>query len=610
MSPLARRIASIALLVLGLQFWVLTDATLRPWHLYVLGVALVLACLPWAPGQIFRGIQRVRRVTGRTRAITTAAVFVVAFAYLTFTAHRQHRVLYPKYHDNQSYAVEAQIIASGHLWLPKHEYPDFFDTFHVLVEPVYASMYFPGAAMVFALGVIAHLPWWAMPILVASGCVAMLYRVIAEVIDGFAGLLAALWLMALIWFRHLSSMLMSHPVVLLLGLAAVWAYLRWRREMRLRWALLIGVFCGFAAITRPADALCYAAPIGLCILLDLRRATAPFARLMKTSGVIVAGAAPFLLVQLIFNVGVSGSPFTSPYRIYLDRDAPQLSFGFHTFDPNQRPQSKLPQKQIYHLTYNVDLIDLHRPELLFKTWFDPVYGRLALILDATTPVLLLTPLITVGLLGIGTRPRCALFLVFPLYCLIYLFYAALLRHYTPVVAPAIILLGLLGARQVESLWPGLRARFATFCTAAIIGMCFIVMPEMNRFQEDDPFPYPEITDARENIPASVKRPALVFVKFTPIQGQNVHAEPVYNWEAARIDDNPIIFAHNLGPRNIELVRYYAEHQPDRHVYYYDRLTRTVTPAGLVVDELKRLESLPPATAAATTRDATSTTTAP
>jgi hypothetical protein len=127
------------------------------------------------------------------------------------------------------------------------------------------------------------------------------------------------------------------------------------------------------------------------------------------------------------------------------------------------------------------------------------------------------------------------------------------------------------------------------------------MPEMNRFQEDDPFPYPEITDARENIPANphITRPALVFVKFTPLPGQNVHAEPVYNWDAPRIDDNPIIFAHNLGARNIELVRYYAERQPERHVYYYDRMTRSIAPAGTVVDELKRLQSLPTSREAAT-----------
>ena len=46
-------------------------------------------------------------------------------------------------------------------------------------------------------------------------------------------------------------MLMSHQVLLLVGLLMVWAYLRWRRERRLRWALLIGAFAGFGAITRP-----------------------------------------------------------------------------------------------------------------------------------------------------------------------------------------------------------------------------------------------------------------------------------------------------------------------------------------------------------------------
>jgi hypothetical protein len=636
MTPTARKILIPLLLVLGVQIWVSLDESpnviglliaavrgdFRPWQLlhavrdsdqmWVLAAAVLLTAIPPVRHFFFRLIQRVRHVTPRMRAITTAGVFVVSTAYLIFTALHQGRPLFPKYHDNQSYAVQAQIIASGHLWLEKHAHPEFFDTFHVLVEPVYASMYFPGAAMFFAVGVLLHLPFWITAILIAAGCMALVYRVISEIVDNFAGLLAPLWLVSLPWFRHLSAMLMSHPVLLLLGLAMVWAFLRWREHKKLRWCLAIGAFAGFAAITRPADALCYALPVGIAMLLDLRKHR--LADFFRVGATIVAGAVPFLALQIVFNLGVSGKPFESPYRTYLDRDAPQLSFGFHTYDPEKLPKSPLPQKQIYQATFNASLIRDHRPDRLFNTWFDRSDGRLRTVFESTMPSLILAPWVLVGFLGLTTRPRWTLFMTLPLYCLLYLFYAALLRHYTPVIAPATILLGLLGIREIESCHPRLRAA-ATFSAVFMVGICILVLPEVNPRMADDPFPYPEMRDARINIPREVQRPALVFVTFSPtfrenerhqmVVEENVHSEPVYNYEAARIDDNPIIFAHDLGPKNVELLRYYLEKDPGRHVYTYHRLTRRLMPRGTIADELKRLTS-----PAATTQAATSPTSAP
>jgi hypothetical protein len=397
-------------------------------------------------------------------------------------------------------------------------------------------------------------------------------------------------------------MLMSHPPVLLLGLATIWAYLRWRKHPVGRWAVLIGAFAGFAAITRPLDAICYAAPVGVAILLDLRGRG--FAPLLRTGAIIVGGAAPFLVLQLIFNHGVSGEWLTSPYRVYLDRDAPQLSFGFHEYDPSRKAKSTIVQKQIYHEVFNAGLIKNHRVDNLLTTWFDRSdEGRFGLILESTTPSLLLAPFVFAGVLAAGaTRGRWILAIVLPLYCFGYVFYAALLRHYTPVVAPAVIALGLLGARQVEALLPRIRRPLAVFCASLVAGQCLVALPEFNRMQEDDPWFYPEMIDARDSFPNNprVVRPALIFVKFTP--GQNVHSEPVYNWEAARIDDNPIIYAHDLGPHNIELIRYYAKRQPQRRVYYYDRAIRgQLVGRGTILDELHRLQRLTPATTATTTQ---------
>jgi hypothetical protein len=240
-------------------------------------------------------------------------------------------------------------------------------------------------------------------------------------------------------------------------------------------------------------------------------------------------------------------------------------------------------------------------------------------MEATSPALFLAPLLLAGFLGLTDHRRVALFMILPLYCLLYLFYAALLRHYTPVVAPATILLGVLGMRQLEIAVPRWRAAAATFALALVVGTCVIALPEVNPHHEDDPFPYPEMVDARQSlIPDNVQRPALVFVTFSldvkEIAGdqvairENVHSEPVYNFDAARIDDNPIIFAHDLRERNVELLRYYNERQPQRNVYRYDRLSRKLIPHGTVASEFRRLTASPttrPDTEPATTLSTTS-----
>lgn len=61
---------------------------------------------------------------------------------------------------------------------------------------------------------------------------------------------------------------------------------------------------------------------------------------------------------------------------------------------------------------------------------------------------------------------------------------------------------------------------------------------------------------------------------------NPHEEPVYNIDVVNIDDAAIIKTHDLvSARNTEIIRCYAERQPNRRVYLCDRSTRTLADFG-------------------------------
>ena len=84
------------------------------------------------------------------------------------------------------------------------------------------------------------------------------------------------------------------------------------------------------------------------------------------------------------------------------------------------------------------------------------------------------------------------------------------------------------------------------------------------------------------VPKSIAGRALVLVRYDPALSADI--EPVYNLDAARIDDNRIVLAHDLGPqRNAQIFDYYAKAQPDRSVYLFDRLSLKVTPLGNVAE---------------------------
>jgi hypothetical protein len=608
----ARAILTFVLLAGGCALWwtVGDHAGATPGRVLLLGVAAAIAVIPATRDLVERPLARVRNPSPRHRRWTMLAVFIASCFYILATAlWTQHRELFPKLHDEHMHLLQIRMLAEGKLWSHAHPLADFFDTFYVMVRPVYAGVYFPGTTLMYVPSVWLGLDYWVLPLLVAGGCCAMLYRVTAELVDGEAGLLAALLLLSLKWFRHLALLVMSHTVLMLLGLGIIWAWLHWRRvrgaaadsaESRPRaggdlgWAAIIGALGGWAAITRPLDALVYSIPVGVAMLARMYRDRVPPRRVAATLGIIVAAAAPFLAVQVIKNFGTTGHPLRSPYTAYLHQVTPQMSYGFHTFDPAVRPQTNLQQAIDYYDEFIVPAAREHRPDRIITTWW---HERLPLLARATLPNRLLLVLLPAALLALPrARAAIVLAILLPLWVVAYAGFTFLLDWYGVLAAPGVIACVVLAtARAIpdaaSAKW---RAAVRTFLALAVIVLAVSALPEFDRRVVDGGFQSPVLTFVYEYMPREVTPPAVVLFRYRT--GDMIHAEPVYNIDTVDPDDAPIIRAHDLGPeRDRELFDYYAKHQPDRTIYLFDRGPQPLIRLGTAAELARRFPITRPAT---------------
>jgi hypothetical protein len=562
------RVSILALLVLSgaAITWVLQVKGVAPnllewWQAVAILIAFGLVMVPPLRRVLARGFDVVRAPSPRARTWTFIAVWAITFNYLYYNARNQHRNLVPRIHDECSYTIQAHMLSNGRLWYPQHPLADFFETFHVLTKPVYASIYFPGTGLLNVPGILLSQPPWFMPVVMASLVLAMTCRITTELIDGIAGLLAMLLLLSTLMFRLFSTMVMAQVPLLLLALLAVWAWLHWRQNHRLVWAVVIGFLAGWAAITRPVDAVAFMLPIVIAMAWDLRRG--PRRAAMQTLIAVSAAALPFIALQVVFNFGVTGSLTKTPYVAYLERYQPGSTFG-SGLEQIARPDTQLPQKQIYFTQFASMEIAARQSGPL--TWFGQRLFKAATAAFPSPAVFVLVP----AAMAMAHRSlRWVVLLPIPLILLVYAFNPFFLVHYAVPLGMAAAFAVVLGSRAVEEAlpWPGYRQAAGLLMPVALLVVALGQLPQFNPHIRDELFPTPFL-DYVERTLKQVPVPAVVFFHFVP--GCNVEEEPVYTTDQSWPDDAAIIRVHDLGPRNVEVLQYYRQRQPERSYFIMDR----------------------------------------
>ncbi len=293
-----------------------------------LGAWLVLTRRRWGSGALAAWLGRLagarRWLVVGAAAGTTA---LLAAAVLLGIQKGQ-----PQHNDAGVYVFQAKTLAAGRLTSPLVGGREFFDPAMCGGAASYAfdegrhSWYgvgAPGAPLLFALGVLAGVPWLVPPLL-GAGLVVATYLLAREVFGDVVALIA-LPLAALAPWVVLTSAeyLTQAPCALALALFLV-AALRATAMGSWRAALLAGLLLGFGVAVRPLTALGFCVPAAVAWLVWLGRR--PGQAWRPTVAFAVAFAVP-VAGLLAYNAATTGSALTFGYQAawssaVLPKDSP------------------------------------------------------------------------------------------------------------------------------------------------------------------------------------------------------------------------------------------------------------------------------------------------
>jgi hypothetical protein len=561
-----RLIVSILLLIAAGCYWQeeFGFESLGPWVRAGFVVAAIAAFIPSIRRGVVSFCDWCNRALCKRANLASVCVGVLVAVYLFAFAYACRDRLFLKLNDEHAYMIQARMLARGRLWMPAYpaDVAPFFDALSMIVDRVYAPMYFPGTALAAVPFIWLGLPFWVMPIVTASIAAGLLYRVFAQIFDPVRGVLAVILLASMQKYRENAIVLLAEAPFLAAEMVLLWGWLRFRKDPRGRWAVVIGAAAGYAAITRPLDALCVALPIGLAIVLQ----TWNFRRiLLRACGAILLGASPFLLLLLVQNAGVTGRPFELAEAYYNRENFPASPMGFHKVDADFLPHDANIVKRQWLRYWVLPSFLTHTPLFAITSWYR---GRLVQTLQNVLPNPILLFLLPISLLSLRDAPRRVLVVIVPLFLIGYAIYLFFLSHYVVSIMPSMICMILLGWEFFDRQFPKSRwagAFFPIFLIAA-------ALPELWPLA---PIPSVGPDFAQDQRPANhylsqlPRTPAVVLFRFDPAVEQ-FSDDPVYNDSVAWPDDAPVVRARDFGPeRNRAIVQYYAQRQPDRVFYVYD-----------------------------------------
>jgi hypothetical protein len=480
----------------------------------------------------------------------------------------QYPIPSPGVSDDFSYLLIADTLRHFRLANPPHPLHQFFETYFVLQQPSYASIFPLGQGLVLALGwtIFGH-PWAGVALSIGGLCALCYWMLRAWISDGWA-LIGGL--LAVIEFGPLNQWMNSYwggAVSACAGCLVFGALPRLRESGRRRDAALLGLGVALQLLTRPFEAIFLLISVLLFFLPDLRR----LARPAVIAALVVVPAIALMLLQ---NKQATGSWTTLPYMLSRYQYGVPTSF---TIQPLPAPHLPLTREQ--QLDYDAqseahgagtDSLATYAARwagrLSFYRFFllAPLYLALPAFLLALREYRFAWAIGTIFIFSLGTN-----------------FYPYFYSHYIAALAGLFVLISVVGLERF-SRWVIRGNAVGEECTRILLFLCaahFIfwyglhasrneeLIAAMTPYETGDAINHgdPQGRLAIDKALAASPGEQLVFVRYWP---RHQFQEWVHN--AADIDRARVVWARDLGPdENRKLLRYYPQRtawllEPDAH----------------------------------------------
>jgi len=481
-----------------------------------------------------------------------------------------HPVPTPDIYDEFGHLLVADTLRHLRLANPPHSLHQFFETFFVLQQPTYSSIYPIGQGLSLAIGRMVFGSPWAGVLLSTAALCALCYWMLRAWTTPLWALAGGL--LAVFEFGPLSQWMNSYwggSFAAAGGCLVFGALPRLRDRGSLASGALLGLGLAMNLITRPYEGIFLGLSVILFLIPVLRDVSPDHQRrrlIARSLPLALIVLLPAIGITLLQNRRVTGSWSTLPYQLS------QYQYGVPaslTFQPDSIPHRDLtPQQQLEYkaqLAFRPDretiqtyLLRLEYRVRFYRFFFlPPLFVALPFFFLALRERRFQWVLLTLLIFALGIN-----------------FFPAFQLHYLAAVTCLFVLISVAGLERLSRLNPD-AARLIVFLSVAYFGFWYTLhLFDSSRlslafrpYETWDGLNHrnPERRIMVAHQVSAMPGRLLVFVRYSP---QHIFQDE-WVWNDADIDAARIVWARDLGPSENEKLR----------AYYPDRTALLLEPDG-------------------------------